>query len=91
MSDLERYIEQRKQQDEAFAVNFEEGYADFKIGILIRQAREKAGLTQEQLAQRVHTKKTAISRIENHARDIRLSTLEKVAKALGMELHVVLK
>ncbi len=91
MSDLERYIEQRKQRDEAFAANFEEGYADFKIGILIRQAREKAGLTQEQLAQRVHTKKTAISRIENHARDIRLSTLEKVANALGMELHVVLK
>ncbi len=91
MSDLERYIEQRKQRDETFAANFEEGYADFKIGILIRQAREKAGLTQEQLAQRVHTKKTAISRIENHARDIRLSTLKKVANALGMELHVVLK
>ena len=91
MSDLERYIEQRKQRDEAFAANFEKGYADFKIGILIRQAREKAGLTQEQLAQRVHTKKSAISRIENHARDIRLSTLEKVANALGMELHVVLK
>ena len=91
MSDLESYIERRKQRDEAFAAGFEEGYADFKIGILIRQAREKAGLTQEQLAQRVHTKKTAISRIENHARDIRLSTLEKVAKALGMELHVVLK
>ncbi len=91
MSDLERYIEQRKQRDEAFAVNFEKGYADFKIGVLIRQAREKAGLTQEQLAQRVHTKKSAISRIENHARDIRLSTLEKVANALGMELHVVLK
>jgi len=91
MSDLEGYIERRKQRDEAFAEDFEEGYADFKIGILIRQAREKAGLTQEQLAQRIQTKKTAISRIENHAQDIRLSTLEKVAKALGMELHVVLK
>ena len=91
MSDLERYIERRKQRDEAFATGFEEGYADFKIGVLIRQAREKAGLTQEQLAQRIQTKKTAISRIENHAQDIRLSTLEKVAKALGMELYVVLK
>ncbi len=91
MSDLETYIERRKQQDEVFAMHFEEGYTDFKIGVLIRQAREKAGLTQEQLAQRVHTQKTAISRIENHARDIRLSTLEKVAQALGMELHIVLK
>lgn len=91
MSDLESYIKRRKQQDEAFATRFEEGYADFTIGALIRHAREKAGLTQEQLAQRVHTQKTAISRIENHARDIRLSTLEKVAEALGMELHIVLK
>ena len=91
MTDLEKYIAQRKQRDRAFATGFEEGYADFRIGVLIRQAREKAGLTQEQLAQRIHTQKTAISRIENHARDIRLSTLEKVAQALGMELHIVLK
>jgi len=40
-------------------------------------------MTQEELAQRLKTKKTAISRIENHAEDIKLSTLEKVAHALG--------
>ena len=34
------------------------------------------------------TKKTAISRIENHAEDIKLSTLEKVAVALGKRLRV---
>jgi transcriptional regulator with XRE-family HTH domain len=42
----------------------------------------------EELARRLKTKKTAISRIENHAKDIKLSTLEKVAHALGKRLEV---
>ncbi len=50
--------------------------------------REAAGLSQEELANRLKTKKTAISRIENHAEDIKLSTLEKVAAALGKRLQV---
>lgn len=58
--------------------------------MLLRQAREDAGLTQEQLAEKIHTKKTAISRMENHANDIKLSTLQKVARALGKDLQVSL-
>jgi len=54
----------------------------------LRQARKSAGLTQEELAQRLKTKKTAISRIENHAEDIKLSTLERAAVALGKHLKV---
>jgi len=38
------------------------------------------------LAERLHTKKTAVSRIENHAEDIKLSTLEKFAEATGKRL-----
>jgi transcriptional regulator with XRE-family HTH domain len=45
-------------------------------------------MTQEELARRLKTKKTAISRIENHAEDIKLSTLERVAEALGRRLDV---
>jgi len=45
-----------------------------------------AGVTQEELAARLHTKKTAISRIENHAEDIKLSTLERFAEAIGKRL-----
>ena len=88
MSDLKKYIKHRKKRDRTFADRFDEGYAEFKIGILLRQAREKAGLTQQELADRIHTKKTAISRIENHAEDIKLSTLKKVASALGRNLKV---
>jgi transcriptional regulator with XRE-family HTH domain len=55
---------------------------------VLKQARETAGLTQEELALKLNTKKTAISRIENHAEDIKLSTLEKVAHALGKRLQI---
>jgi len=48
-------------------------------------------VTQEELARRLHTQKTAISRLEKHATDIRLSTLLKLARVLGKELQVVLR
>jgi len=88
MSDVEKYIARRKKTEPQFAEGFEEGYRDFEIGVLLRQAREEAGLTQEQLAEMIQTKKTAISRLENHAEDIKLSTLQKVAKALGKRLEI---
>ena len=91
MSDLQRYIEQRKKRDPEFAKDFDKGYQDFKIGIMLRQAREEAGLTQEEIASQMNTKKSAISRIENHAQDISLSTLDKYATALWKKLHVLVE
>lgn len=61
---------------------------DTRVGDMLRKSREAAGVSQEELAARLKTKRTAISRIENHADDIKLSTLERVAKALGKELKV---
>ena len=87
MSDLNKYVAKRKARDPEFAENYEVGYLEFKIGVLLRQAREEAGLTQEEVAQKLNTKKSAISRMENHAEDIRLSTLGKCAKAVGKKLH----
>ena len=88
--DLEKYINRRKRADAKFAENFESGYQEFKVGVLLRQAREEAGITQEDLAQRTKTKKSAISRLENHAEDVRLSTLDRVARALGRNLKIEL-
>ena len=88
MSDLQKYISRRKKRDSKFAEDFEIGYEQFKLGVLLREAREKAGLTQEELARRMNTKKSAISRIENHAEDIKLSTLEKFAQAIGKSLRL---
>ena len=88
MSDLKKYVKKRKETDKSFAQNYQSGYTDLKLGVMLRQARENAGLTQEELAIKLKTKKSAISRIENHAEDIRLSTLEKVAEALGKTLNL---
>ena len=88
MSDLQKYISKRKKSDPEFAEDYEIGYEQFKLGVLLREAREKAGLTQEELARRMNTKKSAISRIENHAEDIKLSTLEKFAQAIGKTLRL---
>ena len=88
MDDLEKYIEKRKKRSHAFADGFETGYEQLKIGLMLRSAREKAGFTQDEIAERLQTKKSAISRIENHAEDIRLSTLEKFAEAIGKRLSL---
>lgn len=88
MSDLKAYISKRRAKDQAFDEGFDDGYKAFKIGALLKQAREDSGLTQAEMAERLHTQKSAISRIENHAEDIRLSTLEKFASALGRSLEV---
>ena len=88
MSDLRLYIETRKKTDPAFTENYDQGYQDFKLGAMLRQARQQAGITQDELARRINTKKTAISRIENHAEDIKLSTLEKFVHALGKQLTI---
>jgi HTH-type transcriptional regulator/antitoxin HipB len=88
MSDLKKYVAKRKKSDAGFAKGYETGYSDFKIGVLLKQAREEAGLSQEQLAKMLHTQKSAISRIENHAKDIKLSTLENIATALGKRFRV---
>jgi ribosome-binding protein aMBF1 (putative translation factor) len=88
--DLEKFIEKRKRTDPKFAKDFEPGYQEFKIGFLLRQAREQAGVTQEALARRTKTKKSAISRLENHAEDVRLSTIKRIAQALGKSLRIEL-
>ncbi len=88
MDDLDKYIEKRKNRSPKFAQNYEKGYEQFKIGVLLKQARLEAGFTQEQVASKLKTGKSAISRIENHAEDIRLSTLINYAQALGKSLKL---
>jgi hypothetical protein len=55
--DLEKFIARRKRTDPTFAKGFEAGYQEFKIGVLLRQAREQARVTQEDLARPTRTRK----------------------------------
>ena len=47
MSDLKKYIKKRKSNDAEFAKEFDSGYEQFKIGVMLKQAREEVGMTQE--------------------------------------------
>lgn len=77
-----------KERDE-----LEAGYEAFKIGALIQDTRIEMGMTQEQLAEKVGTTKSYISKIENNLKEARISTLRKIIE-LGfggrLELNVKL-
>ena len=68
---------------------YEEGFEAFRLGVMIQELRKGQGLTQEQLAEKCGTTKTYISRIENNASDIRLSTLMRIVRE-GLGGHLKL-
>ena len=68
---------------------YEEKSQSFRLGLMLREARKKADLTQEELAEKINTKKSYISRIERDASDIRLSTLMRIIEqGLGGRLNI---
>ncbi|QMU63511.1 MAG: helix-turn-helix domain-containing protein [Flavobacteriaceae bacterium] len=70
---------------------FQEEFEAFRLGVLIQEARKCKNLTQQELADKVGTTKSYISRIENNASDIRLSTLMRVIReGLGGSLKLSL-
>ncbi len=79
--DLEEFIDKEygkrgtKKRDK-----FEEGYETFKLGVMLQELRRERNMTQEQLAEKCGTTKNYISRIENDASDIRLSTLQRIVR-----------
>lgn len=76
-----------KERDE-----LEAGYENFKIGALIRDARIEKGMTQEQLAEKVGTTKSYISKIENNIKEARISTLQKIIElGFGGHLELLIK
>lgn len=69
--------------------SYEQEFEAFKLGVMLQELRKEKGLTQEQLAEKCGTTKTYISRIENNASDIRLSTLMRiVSEGLGGNLKL---
>jgi HTH-type transcriptional regulator / antitoxin HipB len=70
---------------------YEQEFEAFRLGVLIQEMREKKNMTQEQLALKCGTTKSYISRIENNASDIRLSTLMRIIQdGLGAHLKLSL-
>lgn len=70
--------------------DFELSCDAFILGEQLRAERVKAGITQQQLAERIGTKKSYISRVENGHTDVQLSTLYKLFQGLGRKVSVVM-
>lgn len=61
----------------------------FRLGVMLKEARKEANLTQEELAARTGTKKSYISRIERGMSDIQISTYYKLIETgLGRHLNI---
>jgi DNA-binding XRE family transcriptional regulator len=88
MINFNDYLDNKFKDNPKLAKNFWEGYEKFKLGVILKEARLEAGFTQHDIAKKIHTTKSVISRIENHAEDIRLSTLDKFAKALNKNIRI---
>jgi DNA-binding XRE family transcriptional regulator len=68
---------------------FEADSLAFRLGVMLKEARKEAKMTQQQLAQRTGTKKSYISRIEKGKSDIQISTYYKLIETgLGKQLHI---
>ena len=80
---------EKKLKNKKFKDKFEAEYEKLSIGELLLQMRLKAGLTQADVAKRVGTTPSAISRSENAEYDrYEIRTLRKIAEACGSRLHL---
>jgi len=87
---LDQFVEEQYgKRETSKREKFEKGYENFKIGVLIQQARLERGLTQDQLAMLCGTNKGYISKIENDVKEVRLSTLQRIVEiGLGGKLNL---
>jgi ribosome-binding protein aMBF1 (putative translation factor) len=74
---------------------YDRAYAEARlaaeVGERIRAAREAAGLSQRELARRMGTSQAAIGRLESGGVGATLTTLQRVAGALGLEVNIELR
>ena len=76
-------------KDPEIKKEYESLRGEFELADRIIELRKKAGLTQEELAKRIHTSQPSIARLESGSyRNVSLSFLRKVGNALGVEPHV---
>jgi ribosome-binding protein aMBF1 (putative translation factor) len=88
----EKIMRPAKNNNDLKQGNSATGQEEFTIGTLIREARQEKGITQEELAQRVGTTKSYISKIENNIKEVRLSTLQRIVETgLGGQLKLSIK
>jgi DNA-binding XRE family transcriptional regulator len=63
---------------------------ELRIQAQLHNARKAAGLTQEQVAERMNVNRSYISRLETHPENIKIGTLTRYAQAVGMKVNIAL-
>ena len=84
-------IEEQLMKDEEFRAEYEKLKPRYEVISQIIEARNAQRLTQEELAFRVGTQKSNISRFESGSHNPSLDFLVKVAKSLGKEVHIEIR
>ena len=83
-------VHNRLMKDEEFKAEFEKLKPRYELIAQIIDARSQLNITQEELAQRVGTQKSNISRFESGSYNSTLDFFTKVARSLGKEVHISL-
>ena len=77
-------------KDPAFRAEYERLKPEFVLALALINAREKAGLTQSEVAQRMGTTQSVVARIESAQNPPNLKTLERYAEAVGRRIEIKL-
>ena len=80
-----------KIQTKEFNQAYEVAELAYQTAVKIRKLREKAGLTQTELAQLMGSTQPAIARLETGGGNPNLDTLNKIAAAIGYEVSITFK
>ena len=88
---LDEMIEESTQRNPDFPKLMAAAAERRRVGAELAKRRQRLGLSQTKLAARMDTSQAQVSKVENGAPDVRLSTLERYAAAVGHEVHIKLR
>ena len=86
-----RQLKTKALKDKAIKAEYDNLYPEYEVVKTIIRHRLKRGWSQSQLAEAIGSRQPVISRLERGEGNPSLQTLQRVAKALGVSLHVSMK
>lgn len=88
--DFDKYVKESLKNPE-FRKGYDSAERAYQLAVKVRKLREKAGLTQTELAQLMGSTQPAIARLEAGGGNPNIETLNKMAGAIGYEVNVTFK
>jgi ribosome-binding protein aMBF1 (putative translation factor) len=81
-------VRRRRIEKPAVRASYEKARLAYELGRQVRELRQSHGLSQREVAERMHTTQSVIARLEAGGSKPSISTLERVAKALGASIDI---